>query len=131
MYAQGGNIPTALMDLIKDRGCVIIRNVVSEEQATRWEAELRNYTKAHSGVGGFPKENPQNWSLWWTKPQVEIRSHERVLEAMKAVSQLWHVSDPSAPIDLTTQVTYPDRFRIRYPSKGNDTPLLFPCPPGL
>jgi hypothetical protein len=98
---------------------VILRNVVSEEQATRWEAELKKYTQAHSGVGGFPSDNPQIWSLWWTRPQVEIRSHERVLEATNAVSKLWHTSDPSAPIDLTTQVAYADRFRIRYPCKGS------------
>lgn len=37
---------------------------------------------------------------------------------MNAISKLWHVSDSSAPVDLSTQIAYPDRFRIRYPSKG-------------
>jgi hypothetical protein len=104
---------------VRDRGCLILRGVVPEEQASAWEAELKDYTQRHKSVGGFPADNPQNWSLWWTRPQVNIRSHPRVLEAMGCVSQLWHVEDTSAdtPIDLASQVAYPDRFRIRYPSK--------------
>jgi len=97
---------------------VIFRNVVPEAQAVAWEAELKQYTKSHPNVGGFPAHDPQNWSLWWTRPQVQMRSNERVLGAMKAISKLWHVNDPSLPMDLSTQVTYPDRFRIRHPSKG-------------
>lgn len=108
--------PPGLIDLIRDRGCVILRNVVSEADARAWEAELKEYTRRHPRVGGYPAHDPQNWSLWWTRPQVQIRSHPRVLEAMRIVSKLWHVSD-CVPVDLDSQVAYPDRFRIRHPSK--------------
>jgi len=111
------------VDLVRDRGCVILRNVVSEEQASAWEADLKNYTRRHRTVGGFPEEDPQNWSLWWTRAQVQIRSHERVMQAMNCVSRLWHVSDDSLPIDLASQVVYPDRFRIRHPSKDAEYTL--------
>lgn len=83
-----------------------------------WETELKEYTKKHRSVGGFPEDNPQNWSLWWTRPQVQIRSHPRVLEAMDAVGKLWHTTDADLVSDFKTQVAYPDRFRIRYPSNG-------------
>jgi hypothetical protein len=46
-----------------------------------------------------------------------MRSHPNVLEATNAVSKLWHVSDPSMPVDFTSQVAYADRFRIRHPSE--------------
>jgi hypothetical protein len=36
---------------------------------------------------------------------------------MTAISKLWRVSDATTPVDLGTQVSYPDRFRIRYPTK--------------
>ncbi|KAI1859072.1 hypothetical protein JX265_010549 [Neoarthrinium moseri] len=113
----GGKLPQSFTDLVRERGCLILRNVVPEEQATSWETELTEYTKAHKSVGGFPRDNPQNWSLWWTRPQVQIRSHPRVLAAMSCVSHLWHVSNKDLPIDMDSQVVYPDRFRIRYPSK--------------
>ncbi|KAF2636398.1 DUF1479-domain-containing protein [Massarina eburnea CBS 473.64] len=112
---NGGALPADFKKLVKERGCVVLRNVVPEEQASKWEQELASYTQRHSDVGGLPADNPQNWSLWWTPPQVQIRSDPRVLKAMDCVSQLWEVKDPNVPVDLTTQVVYPDRFRIRYP----------------
>ncbi|KAF4544357.1 uncharacterized protein LTHEOB_6475 [Lasiodiplodia theobromae] len=111
-----GTLPPAFATLVRDRGCVILRNVVPTAQASAWEASLKSYTARHRSVGGFPVDNPQNWSLWWTPPQVQIRSHPRVLAAMRCVSQLWHVDDGALPIDMDAQVVYPDRFRIRYPS---------------
>lgn len=103
---------------MRERGCIIIRNVVPREQAKKWEAELKDYTTKHKAVGGYPVHDPQNWSVYWTAPQVQIRSHPGVLEALGAVSKLWHVTDDSMPLDFSTQVTYADRVRIRHPTKG-------------
>lgn len=54
---------------------------------------------------------------------MQIRSHPRVLQAMDCVSTLWKVNDPSVPVDLSSQVVYPDRFRIRFPSKDAEYTL--------
>ncbi|KAL3475234.1 hypothetical protein BJX99DRAFT_271174 [Aspergillus californicus] len=123
IHQNNGILPDGLVDLVRDRGCVVIRNVVPEAQAFAWETELKEYTRKYSGVGGFPEDNPQNWSLWWTRPQVQIRSHPQVVEVMRAISKLWKTSDPTLPIDLNTQVVYPDRFRIRYPSEDQEYTL--------
>ncbi|KAH8884127.1 DUF1479-domain-containing protein [Thozetella sp. PMI_491] len=120
---NGGALPEDFANIVRDRGCVILRNVVPVEQAEAWEAELKDYTQRHPGVGGYPPEKPASWSLWWTRPQTQIRSHPQVMEAMKCVSQLWHVTDPSTPIDFDSQVVYPDRLRIRYPSKDGEYTL--------
>jgi hypothetical protein len=123
-----GRLPEAFADIVRDRGCVILRNVVSEDQATAWEASLKDYVHRHPGVGGHPAKRPACWNTFWTPAQVQIRSHPAVIEAMRAVSQLWHVADPSTLIDLDSQVVYPDRFRIRYPSDNTDQ---FPLAPHL
>ncbi|KAF4415056.1 DUF1479 domain [Fusarium acutatum] len=125
---NGGNLPDDFMKLVHERGCLILRNVVSEEQAVSWETSLKDYTKRHPGVGGHPHHKPAAWNVFWTKAQMEMRTHPRVLEAMRCVSRLWHVSDPTIPIDLDSQVIYPDRIRIRYPS--ND-PGQFPLDPHM
>ncbi|KAL4801802.1 hypothetical protein BDV18DRAFT_164612 [Aspergillus unguis] len=125
---NGGLLPESFADTVRDRGCVILRNVVSEEQAVAWEASLKSYVQRHPGVGGHPKHKPAAWNVFWTPAQVQIRSHPAVLEAMRAISHLWHVADPSTPIDFDTQVVYPDRIRIRYPS---DDPGQFPLSPHL
>ena len=49
----------------------------------------------------------------WGKPQVLARSHPSVLETQRFFNSLWHTSSDSAPISLSTQLTYADRFRIR------------------
>ncbi|KAF4947675.1 hypothetical protein FGADI_10246 [Fusarium gaditjirri] len=125
---NGGNLPDDFTKLVHERGCLILRNVVSEEQAVSWETSLKDYTQRHPGVGGHPHHKPAAWNVFWTKAQMEMRTHPRVLEAMRCVSRLWHVSDPTIPIDLDSQVIYPDRIRIRYPS---DDPGQFPLEPHM
>lgn len=115
---NGGKLPEGLAETVRRTGCVIVRGVVPEEQATKWEQDLKDYTKKHPTIAGFPKDDPQNFSLFWTKPQVEIRSHPDVLEAMSCVSQLWHLSRDDSLFDMASQVVYADRFRIRHPSLG-------------
>ncbi|KAH8648690.1 hypothetical protein BX600DRAFT_503050 [Xylariales sp. PMI_506] len=124
----GGIFPDSFAELVRERGCVILRNVVSEEQATLWEASLKDYVERHPGVGGFPRERPAGWNIFWTPAQVQMRSHPAVLEAMRCVSRLWHTTNPATLIDLDSQVVYPDRIRIRYPS---DDPNQFPLAPHL
>lgn len=115
---NGGALPEGLEKLVRQTGCVIIRGVVPEEQASQWEADLRSYTKRHPKVAGFPKHDPQNFSLFWTPAQVQIRSHPNVLKTMAAVSKLWHLSDENIPFDMSSQAIYADRFRIRHPTLG-------------
>lgn len=128
LLLSGGELPKDFANLVRDRGCVILRNVVPEDVASGWEASLKDYVHRHPGVGGYPKARPAGWNVFWTKAQVEMRSHPVVMKAMRSVSRLWHVSDPSIPIDLDSQIVYPDRIRIRYPT--ND-PGQFPLPPHL
>lgn len=123
--ANGGHLPESLADTVRQTGCVIIRGVVPEEEASGWEAELKKYTKEHPNVAGFPKHDPQSFSLFWTRPQVQIRSHPKVLKAMHSVSQLWHLSSDDALFDMASQVAYADRFRIRHPSRGEYNDLHF------
>jgi hypothetical protein len=94
---------------------VIFRNVISTEQALAWKSELKQYAHRHRAVRGHPVWDPTFWLLYWTRPQVQARSHASVLAAMHASSKLWHVSDSTLPVDLASQVVYADRFRIRKP----------------
>lgn len=119
-----GGLSEDLQRVVAQTGCLIIRGVVSEEQATKWESDLRSYTKRHPKIAGFPKHDPQNFSLFWTPPQVQIRSHPRVMTAMDAVSKLWHLSSDDGLFDMSSQVIYADRFRIRHPSEGQCVPVL-------
>ncbi|KAJ9667263.1 hypothetical protein H2201_002464 [Coniosporium apollinis] len=111
--ANGGRIPKDIAEKARHAGCVLFRGVVSEEQALSWKKELMEYTTKHRAVGGRPLSNPTFWLLYWTRPQVQMRSHPEVLQAMNAVMKLWHIDDGDLPIDMESQVVYADRFRIR------------------
>lgn len=56
-------------------------------------------------------------SCSWTKSQVRARAHPNVLETTKWLNQMYHVrgEEKVSEVDLTTPLSYADRFRIRHP----------------
>jgi len=118
-----GNFPKEVADLIRSRGCCIVRDVVSHEQAIEWKNRMYNYVKRHPYVAGdpLPTEDPQIWKVYWTKPQVEARSHPSIIACQIAMSKLYSVSDNSE-VDLNHQAIYADRFRVRNPGEVGTLP---------
>ncbi|KAK1228853.1 hypothetical protein PQX77_008095 [Marasmius sp. AFHP31] len=102
---------------IKRIGTVVIRDVVEDAEAAKWKTSLEEFVKANpTGIDGFPEGNLQFFQLW-TKPQVEARSHPNVLATSTWLNNLY--STPSNAnlegVDLSTPLSYADRFRIRHP----------------
>ncbi|KAG6825658.1 hypothetical protein H0H93_000425, partial [Arthromyces matolae] len=67
---------------------------------------------------GVPENDKQFFMLYWTKPQIEARSHPNMLKASAWLNNLYHAKksdQPSQGVDLSTPLTYADRFRIRRP----------------
>ncbi|KAL5529483.1 hypothetical protein ACEPAG_5468 [Sanghuangporus baumii] len=106
---------------IKRRGTVLIKNVVDDDQAISWREELKKYIKTNP-VEGFPEEDKQFFELYWTKPQVQARAHPNVLQLGIWLNNLYHLDVPDEKasnlvkgVELSTPLTYADRFRIRHP----------------
>lgn len=114
-HVSGGKIPSHIASAAKRAGCVLFRGVVSEKEALSWKAGLKDYTSRHRATGGRPLNDPTFWLLYWTRPQVQARSHPEIIAAMSSIMSLWHVDDSTLPIDLSSQVHHADRFRIRRP----------------
>ncbi|KAI9732013.1 MAG: hypothetical protein M1834_004464 [Cirrosporium novae-zelandiae] len=129
-----GTFPPEIANLIKQRGCVAIRNVVPPSQALTWKHTLQTYLTHHPDIQGFPPSHPQIWSAFWTPPQIEARTHPSMLAAQTAMSKLYTLPTPTTTttttntpiveIDLENQALYADRFRIRPP--GTTYTLLPP-----
>ncbi|KAI0339923.1 DUF1479-domain-containing protein [Trametopsis cervina] len=98
------------------RGCVVIRNVVPDKEATSWRVELQQYVKENP-VEGFPEEDKQFFQLYWTRPQVRARAHPNVLAASTWLNKFYHVRSGSSieNVDLSAPLSYADRFRMRHP----------------
>ena len=81
------------------------------------------YVKKHPGVKGVPPplEDPQIWRVYWTPPQVEARSHPDIIKCQTAMSMLYSCSD-DVEVDVSSQVMYADRFRVRHPGETGGLP---------
>jgi hypothetical protein len=119
IQANNGQFPPAIAAQIKNRGCVVIRNVIPELEARGYKDQIQQYIGRHAGeIEGFPKNDPQVWEVYWSHSQVAARSHPRFDMATLALNKLWHASEEAA-IDLTKNLGYCDRLRIRKP--GNES----------
>ncbi|CAL8144552.1 unnamed protein product [Orchesella dallaii] len=110
---NGGTFPQDVAKEVKKRGMVVIRNVVSEQEALQYKKDVKEYILNHKGkIAGFPDADPQVWELYWSKSQVAARSHPNFVSVTSAMNSLWH-ADPETVIDLSMNLTYCDRLRIR------------------
>jgi Protein of unknown function (DUF1479) len=84
---------------------------------------MMSYVKRHPAVAGnpLPATDPQIWRVYWTKPQVEARSHPNVIKCQIAMSKLYSCSE-DVEVDVTSQAMYADRFRVRYPGQAGNLP---------
>lgn len=57
--AELDELPPDVADRVRDTGVLVLRQVVEEEQALQWKAEVRQYIADNPGVIGFPEDNPQ------------------------------------------------------------------------
>ncbi|KZT07579.1 DUF1479-domain-containing protein [Laetiporus sulphureus 93-53] len=102
---------------IRRKGSVIIRDVVDDIEAASWKDWLQEYVTTNPGIDGFPADDKQFFQLYWTKSQVRARGHPNVLAVTSWLNNMYHVrSDAKIEnVDLSTSLTYADRFRIRHP----------------
>ncbi|KAF5393590.1 hypothetical protein D9757_000008 [Collybiopsis confluens] len=102
---------------IRQIGTVVIRDVIDDGEAQAWKNSLNEFVTVNPNVEGFPEDDKQFFQLYWTKPQVQARSHPNLLEASSWLNKLYRTSseNPLEGVDLSTPLTYADRFRIRHP----------------
>ncbi|KAH8091346.1 DUF1479-domain-containing protein [Cristinia sonorae] len=115
-FAQLGKLSAEEVENIRRKGCVVIRNVVDDSEAEGWRRELQDFVRANP-VEGFPETDKQFFQLYWTKAQVRARGHPNVLNATAWLNSMYHLKSGARldSVDLSTPLTYADRFRLRHP----------------
>ncbi len=88
-----------------------------------WKTNLTEYVRDHPAVAGnpIPQQDPQWWKVYWTKPQLQARSHPSIIACQTAMSKLFSCSE-DVEVDLSSQAMYADRFRVRYPGDSRTLP---------
>jgi len=139
-YAQVANdrVENSFRDLVRRRGCVIIRGVFDPVQVAEWNDEIgqyisrNNYLAAAKEKAGLDKyfsalddATPQIYGLYWSRPQVMARQAESMAIAKRFLNRLYDVSAPTGPeFDPDNDFAYADRTRRRQP--GDTTLGLSP-----
>jgi len=114
-----------IIETIKKRGVVVIRNVIEKDEAKNLHDDLVDYmTKNGDDPFNDPFEKGKNpyklggaiHQIYWSKSQLKARHHANMIKVQKALLGLWTI-DPNidATVDLSQPLTYNDRLRFRHP----------------
>ncbi|KAG2369315.1 hypothetical protein BDR07DRAFT_1456656 [Suillus spraguei] len=114
------------LDDIRQKSSIIIHGVVDEDEAVSWKTSLEDFIKVNPHVKGFPEQDEQLFSLYWTQAQIQARAHPNVLKVSTWVNNLYRAKNGKkmGGVDLDVPLVYADRFCIRHPGVQ-----LNVCPP--
>ncbi|GAA5863597.1 hypothetical protein JCM3774_006543 [Rhodotorula dairenensis] len=101
---------------VKRAGTVVVHGAVPEPEAIAWKQQIRDYiAKNRSLARGFPEDDPQVWELYNSVAQTQARTHPGLLGTQKWLLSLFHTSDATSPVSVSTPISYYDRLRMRHP----------------
>ncbi|WP_428943671.1 DUF1479 domain-containing protein [Pantoea sp. FN060301] len=125
-------ISDAQKALIRQRGCCTIQGVFPQRDAEAWNQEIGDYLERNDFAGrlkGAAKDNyfgdlkqgkPQIYGIYWSRPQVAARQHERMNAIQVFLNSLWQTeSQGKQHFDPSRIVSYADRIRRRQPGAGS------------
>lgn len=117
-----GRVSDEMLDEIRHRGSVVIRNVIPRDTARDFQEQIKKYAAANQDrVKAFPPDSPAVYELYWTPSQAKARAHANMLDTQRFLQRLWHSSDPNTRISTRNPLTYGDRLRIRSPGDAKFT----------
>jgi len=118
---------------IRQRGCLVIRNVFEEQRVVDWNRQLDEYLtsnnyleklSASSVVDDYfstlASDKPQIYGVYWSPPQMEARTDPAMAAVKRFLNRLWNVDSPEGSVfDPDHDLTYADRVRFRQPGDAS------------
>ncbi len=129
---------TKIINEIKKKGCVIVRDVFDDNQIQEWNRDIEEYieknnyyelqkekTDLDNYFSDLKSGKPQIFGLYWSKTQTRIRQSEELDHVKKWINHLWKYQyDGYQVFDPNKELIYADRVRRREP--GDSTLGLSP-----
>ena len=126
---QKGEVRSDLTQLVKKRGCAVIRQVFTSERVNEWNEQIAEYIESNQyydkeikkrGLDQYFSQlasgRPQIFGLYWSKPQIEARQSEELAAARRWLNRLWDHEQFGKPIfNPDQECSYADRLRRRQP----------------
>ncbi len=119
-----GTISGAVRDLVRRRGCLVVRGHFAREQALSWDRSLVDYLDSnrfdeiYRGPGddffATVGSKPEIFPIYWSHAQMEARQSERMATVQRLLNSMWRCeSEGSQWFDPERSAFYPDRVRRR------------------
>jgi hypothetical protein len=119
-----GTVPQSRLDLLKKRGCLVVRGHFERDQALRWDRDIVDYVERnhffqnYRGPGddffGSVGSKPEIYPIYWSPAQMEARQSVRMATVRSFLNSQWkHQSEGQTWFDPDRDSLYPDRIRRR------------------
>ncbi len=119
-----GTVSDAQRQLVKDRGCLVVRGHFERDQALGWDQQVVDYVESNSffekyrGSGddffGSVGSRPEIYPIYWSHAQMEARTSDRMAAVQSFMNHLWTSSSMDVEwFDPDRDSLYPDRIRRR------------------
>ena len=132
-FGELDRITEAQKDHIRQRGCLVIRNVFDDARVDAWTAGLSKYLEANDYLEKLKKggavdnyfstlasAKPQIYGVFWSRAQMEARTDPAMARAQAFLNGLWRASSPNGPVfDPDQNLIYADRVRFRQPGDAS------------
>jgi len=126
-------VTDAQKDLIRQRGCLVIRNVFDDARVDAWTAGLAEYLETNDYLEKLEKggavdnyfstlgsAKPQIYGVFWSRAQMEARTDPAMARAQTFLNRLWRFQAPDGPVfDPDLNLIYADRVRFRQPGDAS------------
>jgi Protein of unknown function (DUF1479) len=125
-----GTVPAETRELVRRRGCAVIRGHFERDQALAWDEEILDYAERnrffddYRGAGddffGSVGSRPEIYPVYWSSAQMEARQSDRMARVQAFLNHLWtYESDGVQWFDPDRDSLYPDRIRRRPPGASS------------
>ena len=119
-----GTVTKAQRDLVKARGCLVVRGHFDPEQALEWDQSILTYVEGNhffedyrgSGDDFFASvgSRPEIYPIYWSHAQMQARQSDRMAAVQFFMNNLWTSTSMDVEwFDPERDSLYPDRIRRR------------------
>ena len=135
---QTGAVGSDLTQLVKKRGCAVIRQVFTLEQVNEWNEQIVEYIESNHyydkeiekrGLDQYFSQlasgRPQIFGLYWSRPQIEARQSQELAVVRRWLNRLWdHNQSGKSVFNPDRECSYADRLRRRQPGEAPQSAIL-------
>jgi hypothetical protein len=123
---EAGTVTAQARDLLRRRGCLVVRGHFDREQARGWDRTIvryvednkffANYAGPADDFFGSVGSKPEIYPIYWSQAQMQARQDDRMARVQGFLNRQWkHESEGVQWFDPDRDSLYPDRIRRRPP----------------